>query len=180
MIEGATFLSYSTVRGSFVEGDLLCFRGRGLVSGLIRLLTASRYSHVGLVHLFEGRVYCLEAVGIGVRLCLMSELLKRYAGGIDYFEVQGAVEAQRRGAVGFGFQQLGRPFDYRGIARFLALVLFGARERTRPDQRWFCSELVAEAYRRQGIRLVEASAAYVSPSALAASDRVRFRFRLKR
>jgi hypothetical protein len=171
---------YPLVRGRFVEGDLLGFRGRGPVSWTIRRLTRSRYSHVGLVHLFEQRVYCLEAVGSGVRLCLMSELVRRYPGGIDYFEILGASEAQRRGAVGFGFQQLGRRFDFGGLSRFFVLLVFGRRRRARADTRWFCAELVAEAYRRQGVTLCPGSSCYASPSLLTANDAVRLRFRVKR
>jgi Permuted papain-like amidase enzyme, YaeF/YiiX, C92 family len=171
--------SYSAARESFVEGDLLCFRGRGLVSATIRLLTRSAYSHVGLVHLFEGRVYCLEAVASGVRLCLMSELVKRYAGGIDYFEVLDVSPEQRRGAVGFGFQQLGKPFDYRGLARFFLRLVFRLRLRTRPDERFFCAELVAQAYANQHVRLASAPLSYTSPSGLIAGGRVHFRARVK-
>jgi len=169
--------TYSTVRGRFAEGDLLGFRGRGPVSWAIRLLTYSPYSHAGLVHLFEARVYCLEAVGSGVRLCLMSELVKRYDGGIDYFEVVDATQAQRRGAVSFAFQQLGRPFDFLGLLRFTFWLIVKRRPRSRVDPRWFCSELVAEAYRRQGLRLGRRSASYTSPSDLTAGDGVRFRIK---
>jgi len=170
---------YGVVRHEFAEGDLLCFRGRGVVSGAIRLLTRSPYSHVGLVHLFEAHVFSLEAVGSGVRLSRMSEVMKRYDGGIDYFAVV-ASEVQRRGAVGFGFQQLGKRFDFVGLLRFFVFVVAGVRPRPRIDTRWFCAELVAEAYRRQGLRLVSDPSCYASPSQLAASDAVRFRYRLKR
>jgi uncharacterized protein YycO len=170
---------YSDTRDSFVEGDLLCFRGRGPVSATIRLVTRSAYSHVGLVHLFEGRVYCLEAVASGVRLCLMSELVKRYAGGIDYFEVLGVDPKQRRGAVGFAFQQLGKLFDYAGLARFFLRLVFRVRLRARPDERFFCAELVTQAYRAQGVRLAEAPTSYTSPNDLISGGRVRLRFRIK-
>lgn len=172
--------AYDDARGRFSEGDLLCFRGRGFVSGTIRLVTRSAYSHVGLVHLFEGHVYCLEAVATGVRLCRMSEEVRRYDGGIDYFEVVAADAAQRRGAVGFAFQQLGKPFDFVGLARFFLRIVFHAGLRARADDRFFCAELVARAYAAQGLRFVERPASSTSPSDLAASRQVRFLFRIKR
>lgn len=171
---------YVEVRREFTEGDLLCFRGRGAMSALIRALSRSPYSHAGLVFLFEEHVYCLEAVGTGVRLCRMSELVRRYAGGIDYFEVLDAPAEARRRALGFGFEQLGRPYDLRGVLRFFDLIATGRRGRARADARWFCSELVAEAYRRAGVRLLEKAAGYVAPHDLAGSPRVRFRYRVKR
>lgn len=172
---------YRDVRPEFTTGDLLCFRGRGLASWLIRTLTASEYSHVGLVYRFEDRVYCLEAVATGVRLIIMSELVKRYRGGIDYFALRGVIAAERRGAIGFAFQQLGKLFDRAGLLRFLAFLLFGSRARVRARHKaqWFCSEMVNEAYRGQGVVLARTTSSYVSPAALAASDRLAFRFRVK-
>lgn len=172
--------AYEETRGQFSEGDLLCFRGRGFLSGVIRLVTRSAYSHVGLVHLFEGHVYCLEAVASGVRLCRMSEEVRRYEGGIDYFEVLSAGEKERRGAVGFAFQQLGKPFDFVGLARFFVRIVFHARLKARADDRFFCAELVARAYAGQGLRFAERPATWTSPSDLAASSEVRLLFRIKR
>lgn len=162
-------------------GDLLCFRGKDLDSTIIRHLTRSEYSHVGLVFLYEGRVYCLEAVSAGMRLVLMSRRAKLYNGGIDYFRVQGVTEEQRRGAVGFAFELLGEPYNYRGILRFLWFLLSGNKDRIRQRDGWFCSEVIAEAYRRQKAPLVQRrAAAYTSPADLARSDRVKFEFRITR
>jgi len=172
--------AYEDARGRFSEGDLLCFRGRGFVSAVIRLVTRSAYSHAGLVHLFEGHVYCLEAVASGVRLCRMSEEVRRYDGGIDYFRVVGADETQRRGAVGFAFQQLGKPFDFLGLARFFLRIVVHARLRARVDDHFFCAELVARAYAAQGLRFAEHPASWTSPSDLAASPQVSLLFRIKR
>src|SRR5688572_14741787 len=95
-------------RRDFRSGDVLFFQGRGPMSTAIRWLTKSPYSHVGIVYLFEERVFCLEAIGIGVRLALTSEVVRRYDGRVDYYEVLDADDDQRRKAVGFGFAQLGK------------------------------------------------------------------------
>ena len=94
-------VGYTRARSAFQSGDVLLFRGRGIPSFLIRMVTRSPYSHVGLVFLYVGHVYCLEAVGSGVRLTLMSEEMRRYHGGIDYYEVTRATPEQRDGAVAF-------------------------------------------------------------------------------
>lgn len=171
--------SYGEVRSEFADADLLCFRGRGLTSLAIRWLTGSPYSHVGLVYRYEDRVYSLEATGAGVRLALMSELVRRYHGGIDYFRVDGLLPEARRQAISFGFQQLGKQYSHRGIGRFLSFLLLGGKRRKRGRGAWFCSELVAEAYRLAGADLAPASSAYTSPGDLAASNRARFAFRIK-
>jgi uncharacterized protein YycO len=170
---------YRAARPAFATGDLLCFRGRGLVSWLIRKLTRSAWSHVGMVYLFEDRVYCLEAVGSGVRLVLVSVLVERYHGGIDYFDVLDVEEHQRRGALSFGFQQLGKPYDRPGIWRFLWFLVYGKRRRVREDDLWFCSEIFAEAWRRQRVPLVDAPPDYTAPHDLATSARVRYRYTVK-
>ena len=54
-----------------------------------------------------------------------------------------------------------------------------ARVRAREKDQWFCSEIVNEAYRRQGFPLVHTTSAYVSPAALATSERVVFRYPVK-
>jgi len=172
--------SYGDVREGFMTGDLLCFRSKDLDGRLIRLLTRSEYSHVGLVFLYEGRVYCLEAVASGVQLALMSRRAREYNGGVDYFRVLDVSEEQRRGAVGFAFQQLGGVYNYPGILRFFWFLLSGDKERVRSRNRWFCSEIVAEAYRLQKAPLVERrAAAYTSPADLARSERVTLAFRIK-
>jgi uncharacterized protein YycO len=172
--------TYGSVRRDFHLGDVLLFRGRGLASQAIRIFTHSPYSHVGLVFLYQGRVYCVEAVGVGVRLILMSEVMRRYHGGIDYYEVPGAVSEQRNGAISFCFQQLGKLYDRPGIFRLVVAVVLNRMPAVREDQAWFCSELVAAAYRSQGLSLVPVSAAYTSPADLALSPELKLRYVLKR
>jgi uncharacterized protein YycO len=171
---------YASVRREFDLGDVLLFRGRGLASQAIRLFTRSPYSHVGLVFPYEGRVFCLEAVGVGVRLIMMSEVMRRYHGGIDYYEVHRAAAKQRHGAIAFCFNQLGKLYDRPGIVRFLIAILFNRRPAVREDQAWFCSELVAAAYRAQGLALAPVSASYTSPADLAISPELKLRYVLKR
>jgi hypothetical protein len=172
--------SYANAREEFTLGDVLLFRGRGLVSQLIRLVTRSPYSRVGLVFLFEGRVFCIEAVGVGVRLILMSELMRRYHGGIDYFEMRDAAPEQRQGAISFCFAQLDTLYDRAGISRFVIAIVFNRKPVVREDQQWFCPELVAAAYRAQGFSLAPESAAYTSPADLAVSPELKLRYVLKR
>lgn len=172
-------VSYGTTgRERFRSGDVLCFRGRGPLGWLIRTITSSDYSHIGLAYRFEGRVYCLEAVGAGVRLVLMSQLMGRYRGGIDYFEVEAADEVRRR-AISWSFTQLGKLYDTRGILHYAWTLLTGNAERARRDDQWFCSEFVAAAFARAGLPLVDRAAAYTTPSDLVRAERVRLRFTLK-
>jgi uncharacterized protein YycO len=170
---------YGAVRSEVQNGDILCFKGKGLVSGAIRTLTKSEYSHVGLLYLFEGRKYCLEAVGQGVRLVLLSELVKSYHGGIDYFETLDVTNDQRCGAISFGFQQLGKLYDKAGIVRFFWFIVSNGKAAAEVDDIWFCSEIVCEAYRRQQVEICPMVSSYTSPHDIAKSSRVRYRYTLK-
>ncbi len=169
-------------RSRFREGDVLLFRGKGLFSHGIRWITDSRYSHAGLTHIYEGRVYCLEAVGSGVRLVLMSVLVDHYEGGIDYFQHVAATEAQRKKAIEFAFPQLGKLYDKPGIARFFWALVTKHMEPLRRDELWYCSELVAAAYHEAGAPLLadEHPEAYVSPADLAGSAQLRHLFCVKK
>lgn len=170
---------YTAVREELATGDIVCFRGKGLMSATIRALTRSPYSHAGLLFRFEDRVYCLEAVGAGVRLIPLSQLVREYTGGIDHFVVRASKEVRAK-ALSFAFPQLGRRYDLRGIFWFATAIILDWKPKRRRDGAWFCSELVAEAYRRQGLPLSEEAPWYVSPAAIALSPNLHLARVLKR
>jgi uncharacterized protein YycO len=159
------------------SGDVLLFRGGGVLSRLIRLATHSRYSHAGLVFRYRERVYCLEAVGKGVRLAPVSRLLHHYPDGIFYCTL-GAADPARETALGFGFQQLSLPYDVLGLVRFALALIFATRRPVKPDQRWFCSELVAAAYRIAEFPLTDELPCYASPVDLINGHKLELRGRL--
>ena len=165
------------VRASMSSGDVLLFRGGGVLSWLIRRATHSDYSHAGLVFRYRKRVYCLEAVGKGVRLIPVSRLLDHYPDGVFYCGL-GAAEAARETALGFGFQQLCLPYDVLGLVRFAFVLIFARRIPVKPDNRWFCSELVAAAYRIAGFPLTDELPCYASPVDLINGHKLELRGRL--
>lgn len=167
--------SYSDARPDLVAGDLLCFRGKGFVNLAIRLFTRSPYSHAGLVFRYEERVYCLEAVSTGVRLILLSELIDRYHGGIDHYALENASERQRQRALSFSFTQLGKRFSMLGLFYFALAILFDFRRPKSSRPEWFCSEIIAEAYRREEFLFLDQVSCYIAPSDLVASSSVRLR-----
>jgi uncharacterized protein YycO len=165
------------VRASMRSGDVLLFRGRGPLSWLIRRATHSGYSHAGLLFRYCERVYCLEAVGQGVRLVPVSRLLDHYPDGVFYCSLA-AEEETRTTALGFGFQQLALPYDVFGLVRFAFALIFAKRRPVKPDQRWFCSELVAAAYRNAGFPLTDQLPCYAAPADLINGHKLELRGRL--
>lgn len=158
-------------------GDVLLFRGRGLLSWIIRMFTHSGYSHAGVLFRYCGRVYCLEAVGTGVRLAPVSRLVDHYPDGIFYCGLA-ANEKERESALDFGFQQLSLPYDVLGLVRFALALIFCTRRPVDDPGRWFCSELVAAAYAKAGFPLTAGLPCYASPADLINGQRLQLRGRL--
>lgn len=133
---------------------VLLFRGRGVISALVRWQTRSIYSHSAIL-LPDGRI--LEAwQGSGVRIRDLPS-----GGGIEHFKVKGITPAQWRQAIAFGRDQLGKGYDYVSVLRFVS------RRNAPENGRWFCSELVAAALQVAGLPfLSRVDPAEVSPAML--------------
>lgn len=139
---------------------VLLFRGRGFISAAIRWQTRSPYSHAALL-LPNGRI--VESwQGAGVRIKKPTDWAD-----IDIYDVRGATRTQWGTALQYALAQVGQPYDYRSVARFLS------RRDALPAEvtgRWFCSELVYAALQAAGISLLDrVTAAEVSPAMLALS-----------
>ena len=72
-LDSATYPQY---RERIKSGDLLAWSGRGFVGGLVRVATASSWSHVGIAHVMGGRVWIIEAREFaGVQIVPLSSYL---------------------------------------------------------------------------------------------------------
>ena len=123
---------------------ILAYCGTSWPSLLIRLQTRSRYSHVA-VEMDDGTV--IEAWAfIGVRH--VADKFEAHKAGtvIESFEITG--DCDQAAVASFLRSQLGKKYDYRSLVRFIT------RRNTRLDDKWFCSELVLEAFRRGGLELL--------------------------
>lgn len=63
-------LQYKDIRSEIKSGDLISYSRKGLISYLIRFVTKSKFSHVGIAWVISGRVLILEATfknGVSVR-----------------------------------------------------------------------------------------------------------------
>lgn len=146
-------------------GDILLFSGRGLTSEVIRVFTRSPWSHIGMVvFLPDSRVPLVlesttlgESVDIrlgkpvaGVSLVSLSTKLADYPGSVVVRRRHGPdlTDSQERLVQRLLRRLLHRPYKNYLLCNAID-VLTGFQRR--PDQRgWFCSELVAELYRRLG------------------------------
>lgn len=84
---------YKEIRPLLQSGDIVLFRGRGVISGLILLFCRLfsrfkkvQFSHIGMIVVDAGRVMLFESTtlygGKGVQLKPLSEVLQIYKGGV--------------------------------------------------------------------------------------------------
>ena len=157
----------STLDSAFTlrTGDILLFSGRGVTSEVIRLFTRSPWSHIGMVvrlpecsePLVLESTTLGESVDIrlgkpvaGVSLVFLSSKLADYPGSVAVRRRLGPDLSERQDRL---LQRLVRRLLHRPYKNYLlcnAIDVLTAFQR-KPDRRgWFCSELVAELYRRVG------------------------------
>ncbi len=135
---------------------VLLFRGRGLISWLIRWQTRGNYSHAALLRP-DGMI--VEAwQGKGVQVKAMTDLAE-----VDIYSV--AMTPEQWGtALDYATSQVGRGYDYWAVIRFID------RRNMPANDKWFCSELVFESLARAGVRLFERIMPWaVSPGLIAIS-----------
>jgi len=154
-----------------------------IVSKIIRLRILSQWSHVGIClgeindDLFEKLKSCnKEYVKIDENDYRKTAIISaRYKGVIidvyedDWYEEYTKTQILRvvaekyrvDRAVEFCINEVGRKYDFCGLVDFLLA------KKVQSEKRWFCSELVFEAYRRAGVEiLVRKEKEFISPGDL--------------
>ena len=123
---------------------VLAYRGKSLISKIIRWHTRSQYSHVAIA--IDGRIY--EAWRGGVSHAATPWANHTENTHIDLFTVPGTTHEQALEAEAFLKSHIGDGYDFRMVSRFLS------RLGPKPNDRWFCSELVCAALRQVGHHIV--------------------------
>ena len=142
---------------------LLAYQGISPLSRLIRWQTRSIYSHIAISH--EGQV--VEALGTRGRVVLAKDFREYHTPGtvVTVLEVPGVDDDA---AWDFALEQVGKPYDYRGIVRFVT------RQSYHQNGRWFCSELASAACSAGGVELLRIPHHESSPRDVAASPVLEF------
>lgn len=132
----------------------------GLVSTLIKWQSRSVYSHASLILPDDTILESMQGQGVVHNRSLIS-----CADTTDVCEVVGLASVHAA-AQRFAEAQLGKPYDYTMVARFVS-----RRPETRKSSgKWFCSELVFASFASAGLPLLRDTEAWeVSPGLLAKS-----------
>ena len=138
---------------------ILAYRGKSLISRLIRWQTRSPYSHIA-VQLDDGSVVEAWHKG-GVRH--IGDPLDGHTPGTD-IDVYGVYSmgcelpsVAKNIIEQFLLAQVGKKYDFVSVARFVTRRLSPA------DEKWFCSELAEAAFIVGGFRLLNGPASHHSP-----------------
>ena len=161
-------MKYEDIRKDLKTGDIVLFSGKGVISYGIKLVTKSKWSHVGMVL----RCIHLEAVFLwesttlsdvkdaidgrakrGVQLVLLSDRLQNYKGEAAVRHMQDYEVNEDDYKKLIAFRQKVKNRDYEQDKRELIKAAYdGPMGHNQEDlSSLFCSELVAEAYQEIGL-----------------------------
>jgi len=145
---------------------MIClYHGTGVIGSAIRWQTRGPYSHAAYMRR-DGTAVEAWHLG-GVMQSASPFALHGEDAQMDLYMVPGLTYRQQDAIEDFLSEQVGCKYDWLGVVRFLSGV-----NRDNPE-RWFCSELVAEAHEVGGRPLLRAPAWKLSPSTLAWSTDLR-------
>jgi len=141
--------TYSRHREGINSGDVILWKGTGLISRLIRFFGG--YSHASLVlrlDEFKGltdRRFILEANATGIELRILSWRVQKYSGEAWWLPLKEEYCGTREKIVTWALDQVGTPYDFHSLFK----NIFG---RVSADcTRYFCSEYIFLAYRTAGL-----------------------------
>lgn len=150
---------YSQARSTIQDGDVLLFRGRGLVSWLIRSYGRSPYSHAAMALWVGNVLLCLEIREFKCgRAVTLSSQVRKYSGRIDVYRPSSYYRYDGAGAAVAMLRKCGSEYGYWGVVvawlrhlPFVRLAMPLPRENGgSATHREYCSEAVANAMRTGG------------------------------
>jgi len=127
-------------------------------SAAIRTGTWSDISHAAL---YTGDGFVVEAVGEGVQRISLSQALEDDCLAIVYRR-EGLTDVQAKMVILFANRQVGSPYDYAGVARITG----------NGNEKFFCSELVGEAFRQARAPILERDPSVSTPQRILSDGKV--------
>lgn len=140
--------------------------GSGLGGAIVRWASFSQFAHVGF-HLTDGSV--LDATpryGVSIRFPTDNDTT-------EYWTIE-APQAVIDAAFAWGKTQIGKPYDWSGIAGFVWRRGVPRVRCWRDDEAWWCSEYMVECFNAAGFPLLNNSGSYnrITPRDLLLSYRL--------
>lgn len=155
-------VSYDDIRPTLRTGDLFFCSGEGWLSGIIKRLTDSPWSHVGMVVQEGPRLMAIEALKHGVTMNRFSHVLRHYEGEIVIARVDALTPAQTRGIVAEAIDRVGIKYNWlRCLQIWWRIRVQGGPPADGRDL--ICSEFVERCYREAGYSFPYNKRGFVAP-----------------
>jgi len=180
---------YAQARERIQDGDVLLFRGQGLIAWGVSVITKSPYNHAAEAAWWSRILMCVETRGLrNARAVVLSSQVKKYRCRIDVYRyVPVAAQGLLRGspiparAAAWAIRNTATPYGWWAIVRALVQRLPGSRliwRASTDDARRgpiHCSANVAASYRHSGDDLCPGlSDTDTTPTDLAASRKLKY------
>lgn len=181
-------IPYELAKGEIKTGDIFFCSGRYLVSELIKKLSNSLFSHVGLLVHWNEHVLVVESVeDDGVRVVPLAHYLYNYENSKEKYK--GKMYIARHEVVDSpdfdkekikamcdrAIDLLNRNYDREEIGRIVARIGLGIG-RHKDDEEYMCSEFVDECFKELGIELSRDPMGFIFPEHIAADLNVKALF----
>ncbi len=173
------YIEYIIARKEIKDGDVLMYKGRGILSSLIKWFTKSEYSHAGITAWWNDRLMVMESVGKGVVTKTLSKNIRDYHGDIEWFTLKSDYdEVQRKAIVKCAQTDLGKEYNNRQLYKIALNKIFGIEfsryDRERRSRKLFCSQYVSMVFFKSiGLDLKEnLASSFTSPDDIAKSDKI--------
>ena len=172
---------YEKVRNKMKTGDLIAFSGKSRISNLIKGVTDSDISHVGMVFetdiMGDGRVEIIESTSLvdlpdahtgevikGVQRQMLSQRMDMYKGQVYWqpLNVKLGIAEQAR-MFSWLYCKWASKTKYDGVGAVIAGVDIIGLELEPDFSTLFCSEMVAEGYRLAGLLPKDYNASEATP-----------------
>jgi len=148
------------------SGDLLLFKGKGLMSKIIQWGTGSEFSHIGIC--VNAEMYLL----IEAQNCVRAADIRTMK---DYtiFRVKEGNPYDLDKVISFLVSKLNSKYDFKGVLFLGIMKLFRLKRlanKWQKDRDYFCSELATAAFKAGGLNIVPIEAGVASPADISNSE----------
>lgn len=184
-------IHYAEARGLIEDADVLLFRSRGGIWGLIAKVGRSEFTHVGVAGWWHNRVMLLEMTNKGGRATLLSNTIKEWPGIVDVYRLRRSTDTTQNnfqeGVISAMLEITNKRYGKWHLLKtslyhtpFIRLLMKPKQNDKLVCQGMpFCSEVVSRAYRRAGFDLVPNLADCVTePADIARSSDLSYQFTL--
>lgn len=171
---------YNDIKKEIKAGDILFCSGKYVFSKLIRYLSDSLFTHVGIVFPLQGQTMVLESeVLIGVRAVTIADYLENYNNtnrpykGDLYLGRHNATVDQKTAFSLFNHasNMLSQRYDYLELAQ-IVLRLIAKTGRHQENDAYVCSDFVAACFKKIGVQFPKDEKGFIFPEHIASDPSV--------